>query len=100
MQLFSDELAFILHMPLAVSVHHAAGQSETVWPAGALDDPVVELRRANRSGDRKSTRLNSSHGYISNAVFCLIQKTSAFRLCRRGELAAARPAVTRGQAPL
>src|ERR1041385_9093818 len=23
------------------------------------------------SGDRKSTRLNSSHGYISSAVFCL-----------------------------
>src|SRR2546429_6688681 len=23
------------------------------------------------SGDRKSTRLNSSHGYISYAVFCL-----------------------------
>src|SRR2546429_6446589 len=25
--------------------------------------------------DRKSTRLNSSHGYISYAVFCLKQKT-------------------------
>src|SRR5687768_17866292 len=24
--------------------------------------------------DRKSTRLNSSHGYISSAVFCLIKK--------------------------
>src|SRR5207245_3292325 len=27
--------------------------------------------RAPRSGDRKSTRLNSSHGSISYAVFCL-----------------------------
>src|SRR2546422_3288158 len=27
--------------------------------------------------DRKSTRLNSSHGYISYAVFCLKKKTSA-----------------------
>src|SRR5256884_8699446 len=26
------------------------------------------------AGDRKSTRLNSSHGYISYAVFCLKQK--------------------------
>src|SRR5687768_1571851 len=26
---------------------------------------------ASRSSDRKSTRLNSSHGYISYAVFCL-----------------------------
>src|SRR2546429_975600 len=27
--------------------------------------------------DRKSTRLNSSHGYISYAVFCLKKKTHA-----------------------
>src|SRR2546429_1141239 len=27
------------------------------------------------TGDRKSTRLNSSHGYISYAVFCLKKKT-------------------------
>src|SRR3989449_7170576 len=29
----------------------------------------------HRSRDRKSTRLNSSHGYISYAVFCLKKKT-------------------------
>src|SRR5256884_1563868 len=29
-------------------------------------------------GDRKSTRLNSSHGYISYAVFCLKKKTPAY----------------------
>src|SRR5687768_17635615 len=28
----------------------------------------------NDSSDRKSTRLNSSHGYISYAVFCLKKK--------------------------
>src|SRR2546422_7404520 len=28
----------------------------------------------NGIGDRKSTRLNSSHGYISYAVFCLKKK--------------------------
>src|SRR5256884_1584419 len=28
----------------------------------------------NAKGDRKSTRLNSSHGYISYAVFCLKKK--------------------------
>src|SRR2546422_2726118 len=33
------------------------------------------VRRAPRSwSDRKSTRLNSSHGYISYAVFCLKKK--------------------------
>src|SRR2546429_4776513 len=33
-------------------------------------------RRSERGGDqdRKSTRLNSSHGYISYAVFCLKKK--------------------------
>src|SRR2546429_1073058 len=32
----------------------------------------ISLRRKYR--DRKSTRLNSSHGYISYAVFCLKKK--------------------------
>src|SRR5687768_18328531 len=32
--------------------------------------PVV----SKREGDRKSTRLNSSHGYISYAVFCMKKK--------------------------
>src|SRR2546429_5479711 len=39
----------------------------------------AEIRRvligpASVRGDRKSTRLNSSHGYISYAVFCLKKK--------------------------
>src|SRR2546422_8092849 len=36
---------------------------------------MVLVRRAGRTRtDRKSTRLNSSHGYISYAVFCLKKK--------------------------
>src|SRR5205809_7614746 len=38
---------------------------------------AVNFWRANGGGfvgDRKSTRLNSSHGYISYAVFCLKKK--------------------------
>src|SRR2546422_5008259 len=37
---------------------------------------VQHLALADRPGDRdrKSTRLNSSHGYISYAVFCLKKK--------------------------
>src|SRR2546422_3416848 len=31
-------------------------------------------RQRRRGTDRKSTRLNSSHGYISYAVFCLKKK--------------------------
>src|SRR2546429_9092393 len=34
----------------------------------------VERRRPGPNRDRKSTRLNSSHGYISYAVFCLKKK--------------------------
>src|SRR2546422_8552325 len=33
------------------------------------------------AGDRKSTRLNSSHGYISYAVFCLKKKKSKKTTC-------------------
>src|SRR5687768_18025578 len=35
---------------------------------------VVSSRFAVETTDRKSTRLNSSHGYISYAVFCLKKK--------------------------
>src|SRR5687768_18342058 len=38
-------------------------------------DPVDLVREgADTDRDRKSTRLNSSHGYISYAVFCLKKK--------------------------
>src|SRR5687768_17874907 len=43
---------------IALSFHHAVNASHA----------KVALR------DRKSTRLNSSHGYISYAVFCLKKK--------------------------
>src|SRR2546422_3878819 len=44
-----------------------------------------DLRRAPPPRlDRKSTRLNSSHGYISYAVFCLKKKNS--RLILGGSL--------------
>src|SRR2546429_1226648 len=39
------------------------------------------LRRWTRI-DRKSTRLNSSHGYISYAVFCLKKKKTILTLSR------------------
>src|SRR2546429_5909477 len=38
-----------------------------------LDKNLAEAVRKGRT-DRKSTRLNSSHGYISYAVFCLKKK--------------------------
>src|SRR2546422_2629162 len=45
---------------------------------GRAPRPVAEAwlrpRLRRRGRDRKSTRLNSSHGYISYAVFCLKKK--------------------------
>src|SRR2546422_4754881 len=40
---------------------------------------VVEAALGYYRQDRKSTRLNSSHGYISYAVFCLKKKTHRAR---------------------
>src|SRR3989449_7645826 len=37
---------------------------------------AIGLRRFDHAADRKSTRLNSSHGYISYAVFCLKKKNN------------------------
>src|SRR2546422_8586986 len=43
---------------------------------GPLPVPAEDQERVGSSArvDRKSTRLNSSHGYISYAVFCLKKK--------------------------
>src|SRR5207245_10440115 len=40
----------------------------------AVPSPVTFEYRASHGRDRKSTRLNSSHGSISYAVFCLKKK--------------------------
>src|SRR2546422_10637746 len=67
-----------LHDALPISQVHPV--FAVAWRPGALD--LVSLRPGVRVGggevasrrDRKSTRLNSSHGYISYAVFCLKKK--------------------------
>src|SRR5205809_5608445 len=54
-------------------------QRDRVRLAGAIEhqprhDMLAALAGDLHVGDRKSTRLNSSHGYISYAVFCLKKK--------------------------
>src|SRR5205809_2402437 len=49
-------------------------KDDSYAPLRRLIQPYL-LRRLRRRRDRKSTRLNSSHGYISYAVFCLKKKT-------------------------
>src|SRR2546422_7099131 len=54
---------------LPASPEHNSG------PATTTASPFRRRRVRTRTGrDRKSTRLNSSHGYISYAVFCLKKK--------------------------
>src|SRR3712207_7661146 len=48
---------------------------------GTGDDMARWLRHNLADGDRKSTRLNSSHANISYAVFCLKKKTLSTTQC-------------------
>src|SRR5438128_7806671 len=62
---------------LAEDVVMAEGEleeAETVGPAAAGLLGAAVAGEAGDHGDRKSTRLNSSHGSSSYAVFCLKKK--------------------------
>src|SRR2546421_7544745 len=62
-------------LALAVEAGHGLVQDEYggVADQGAGDGNALALPARER-GDRKSTRLNSSHDQISYAVFCLKKK--------------------------
>src|SRR5438270_4114519 len=50
------------------------GEAATIVFAKARFDPEAAFAANLIAGDRKSTRLNSSHSQISYAVFCLKKK--------------------------
>src|SRR5687768_17901861 len=52
----------------------------------ALDCSRRTPQPSEQSRDRKSTRLNSSHGYISYAVFCLKKKKNSYIWSRPASL--------------
>src|SRR5687768_18273303 len=67
-RLLAEETHALLHR------HVFAVQPDADDEATETDQRLGELAETNRrivAADRKSTRLNSSHGYISYAVFCL-----------------------------
>src|SRR3712207_8691776 len=74
--------ALSLHDALPISAHRAGqpgarvhrqpGALLALHRRGLLAD--LTLQRVGQRGDRKSTRLNSSHANISYAVFCLKKK--------------------------
>src|SRR3989449_5134638 len=73
-----------LRLPLPQLIRHAQIITEALRRAGT--QAYVKIGTSGTGGmgfnipythseeDRKSTRLNSSHGYISYAVFCLKKK--------------------------
>src|SRR2546429_6355273 len=62
----------------AASVRSHSRPSQNPEPSSPTRGPRpparVQRPRPSWATDRKSTRLNSSHGYISYAVFCLKKK--------------------------
>src|SRR2546422_3607233 len=62
---------------VCVEHHGSGGARRCLAPdLGRSEHAIVREQtvRVRKTGDRKSTRLNSSHGYISYAVFCLKKK--------------------------
>src|SRR2546422_6197045 len=66
-----DALPIYRHVAVALDVF-AANVKITLFGNGQ------DLVGRARDRDRKSTRLNSSHGYISYAVFCLKKKKNKY----------------------
>src|SRR2546429_3354374 len=65
-----------------LSLHDALPISRQGGAAGDGYPICTGALRGDEAVDRKSTRLNSSHGYISYAVFCLKKKHGAPRTAR------------------
>src|SRR2546422_8104187 len=65
-----------LHDALPISLAFD-GHAAPPWTRRSIEGrpwPPRAVRERSSESDRKSTRLNSSHGYISYAVFCLKKK--------------------------
>src|SRR5438034_2751106 len=79
-----------------IAFHHR-GDNGSVYLMDANGENAVEVidnaEMPAEGGDRKSTRLNSSHTVISYAVFCLKKKTDYPAItCSPGHLAIYNPA--------
>src|SRR2546429_6139645 len=90
--------------PQTRSVTVAAGASAearfALTPQASLLEAVVVTGYGSQRRDRKSTRLNSSHGYISHAVFCLKKKQTIRALERSSQLSARHELTRHAQSPV
>src|SRR2546422_5925905 len=70
-----------LHDALPISPEFPNGLANSSGELGRnlMDHTMGGGASGTLLGDRKSTRLNSSHGYISYAVFCLKKKKKTQR---------------------
>src|SRR2546422_1396167 len=79
-----------LHDALPISCRTVRPSGTVSWCSGSGGPVTRASSSSGESGvviryspqDRKSTRLNSSHGYISYAVFCLKKKKNKNELCQ------------------
>src|SRR2546422_5383067 len=67
--------------------HDRHGGSPSLYQPCAARVRRAETGWSTAVGDRKSTRLNSSHGYISYAVFCLKKKKQSSPYCLNAQAA-------------
>src|SRR2546429_6717296 len=72
---FTNEVALKLQMHCASpGAHFILARKTFPFSRAGFDRMTGTASAVGSEGDRKSTRLNSSHGYISYAVFCLKKK--------------------------
>src|SRR2546422_1669723 len=73
--LFPYTTLFRSSKPIGIAEYHL-----TALLPEALKGSLPTIEDLEAELDRKSTRLNSSHGYISYAVFCLKKKKLMLRI--------------------
>src|SRR3712207_7756279 len=72
----SNEYFRTLHVALRAGRQFDANDRKEAPPVALVNEALARQHLAGKNpvGDRKSTRLNSSHANISYAVFCLKKK--------------------------
>src|SRR5256885_12759663 len=75
--------ADVARLPEVRHVDARPALAQYVLDPGEVAGDVADVPPGRLPGDRKSTRLNSSHLVISYAVFCLKKKKRALRAATR-----------------